>query len=889
MVSAVVSVIVLGTHQSFEENEMHARMERFHDALNNSVFSLGNTVEDYAVWDASAQFAEGNYPEFVEAELSNESFQKMGIDIIGYYDLNGKPLFQKDFSVPPDSPDQINPETRIYMPPFDPVGDNVLSWSSDRKGIIFSHNNLSGILVYHPIVYHSMNRSPVGTIVMGRYFTENLLDELSVVLKKRVQLVQSGSVHKISPGNHPISGSEILVTTLNDSAISASLQLEDPVSNDRITFITVSSRDIYQQGLSTLATFLVLNALVMIVFTILTIIGLSYYLKHADDAHRLASEKDKSYQQIINDLEDAYFKADVDGILEEVSPSAVKMLGYSHRDELIGIRISDLFQNPDERSGLRAILFDEYQIQNHTIALKRKDGSLIFTSIHAHLISTDDGIITGMEGIVHDQTEAILIGKDKSERQSVYRLIFDSANIGLFQSTPEGRFLSVNPAFVSMLGYASPEQLRHELINNPNNLFQDSNDGDLAVEFLLQNGSIENWEIQLDKRDRTPIWLNINAVLIRDINEQPMAFFGTAIDITERKNVENELKDSQQKFKSLFYLSPIAIMVYDHQGLLVDANSMAISIFGVSDESMLSSGKLFTHPLLNISDRVKISRGISIDSDITLDYDHERSQYQFPSSRSGTGHLRIMVSPIPHPSDSDIGWYLAQVIDETERKKAEIANVVNELKYRRVFAHVSHGLILFELLADGEPGQILDMNPKAEELIQRTLNDALADVDLVQNYLDISGSYLGISRHTETGEVCTREMELQISGGGYVPVFVTFVLFRIADKKVGLAVIEDITQKKKYEEERIRMIQQIEKNLAELAILNDGIRNPLTVIMLIVDELDEAIANPVLAQIRAIDHLIDTLDKRWLESEKILQFLRKHNHAHLDMSTNDTM
>ncbi|MDD1729756.1 MAG: PAS domain S-box protein, partial [Methanospirillum sp.] len=347
-------------------------------------------------------------------------------------------------------------------------------------------------------------------------------------------------------------------------------------------------------------------------------------------------------------------------------------------------------------------------------------------------------------------------------------------------------------------------------------------------------------------------------------------------------------KESQQKFKSLFYLSPIAIMVYDHQGLLADANSAAISIFGQSDESMLSSGKLFTHPLLNISDRVKISRGISIDSDISLDYDHERSQYQFPSSRSGTGHLRVMVSPISHPSNAEIGWYLAQVIDETERKKAEIANVVNELKYRSVFANVSHGLILFELLADGETGPILDMNPKAEELIQRTLSDALADADLVQNYLDISGSNLGISRHTETGEVCTREMALQIYGGGYIPVFVTFVLFRIADKKVGLAVVEDITQKKKYEEERVRMIQQIEKNLAELAILNDGIRNPLTVIMLIVDELDEKIANPVLTQIRIIDHLIDTLDKRWLESEKILQFLRKHHHAHLDLSNNDT-
>ena len=110
------------------------------------------------------------------------------------------------------------------------------------------------------------------------------------------------------------------------------------------------------------------------------------------------------------------------------------------------------------------------------------------------------------------------------------------------------------------------------------------------------------------------------------------------------------------------------------------------------------------------------------------------------------------------------------------------------------------------------------------------------------------------------------------------PVQVTLDTFYLGQKMVGLAIVEDITEKRRYEEEKIRLIAQIEKNLAELAILNDGIRNPLTIIMMLMENLDKDIADQVIRQIRAIDVLINQLDKRWLESDKILKYLQKHSH-----------
>ena len=86
----------------------------------------------------------------------------------------------------------------------------------------------------------------------------------------------------------------------------------------------------------------------------------------------------------------------------------------------------------------------------------------------------------------------------------------------------------------------------------------------------------------------------------------------------------------------------------------------------------------------------------------------------------------------------------------------------------------------------------------------------------------------------------------------------------------------DIHERKKVEEENARALEQIEKNLAELSILNDGIRNPLTIIESLTEDqpVDTGL---IIKQIRAIDDLIKTLDQRWMDSDKILTYLRKHH------------
>jgi PAS domain S-box-containing protein len=91
---------------------------------------------------------------------------------------------------------------------------------------------------------------------------------------------------------------------------------------------------------------------------------------------------------------------------------------------------------------------------------------------------------------------------------------------------------------------------------------------------------------------------------------------------------------------------------------------------------------------------------------------------------------------------------------------------------------------------------------------------------------------------------------------------------------MGVAI--DVTLQKRLEQEQKRLLRQLENNLVELSLLNDKIRNPLTIISSLVAMHAPGIEDPVQHAIRDIDGIIDNLDLRWMESEKTLRFLRRH-------------
>lgn len=132
----------------------------------------------------------------------------------------------------------------------------------------------------------------------------------------------------------------------------------------------------------------------------------------------------------------------------------------------------------------------------------------------------------------------------RKQAEAKYRSIFENAVEGIFQISPDGHYIRVNPAFAKILGFSSPEVLMESEIAI-REIFADSQQFYTMIQLLDNNHSISNFEAQLYRHDQSLIWILANARAIFDAKQQHILYYeGSIIDITSLKETEAKLRYS---------------------------------------------------------------------------------------------------------------------------------------------------------------------------------------------------------------------------------------------------------------------------------------------------------------------------------------------------------
>jgi PAS domain S-box-containing protein len=152
-------------------------------------------------------------------------------------------------------------------------------------------------------------------------------------------------------------------------------------------------------------------------------------------------------------------------------------------------------------------------------------------------------------GFNTDITERKKAEEKLNESEEKYRSIFENAVEGIFQSTPEGRLLSINPSFARMTGYASPEEMIESITDLRFQAYVNPGDREQFVRLIAEHGIVEGYEIQHYRKDGSIIWVSINARCVYDDNGVLIYYEGTFEDITKRKLAEEELQNTMEKLR----------------------------------------------------------------------------------------------------------------------------------------------------------------------------------------------------------------------------------------------------------------------------------------------------------------------------------------------------
>lgn len=342
-----------------------------------------------------------------------------------------------------------------------------------------------------------------------------------------------------------------------------------------------------------------------------------------------------------------------------------------------------------------------------------------------------------------------------------YRSIFENAISGIFQVTPEGHYLSANPALARIYGYSSPEALIAGLTELNQKVYVDSNWRADFTRLMHQYGAVSNFESQVYRQDGRAIWISENTRAVRDAKGVLLYYEGSIADITERKQAEEKLQQSEQKLRQVIDLVPHFIFAKNIDGQFILVNQAIAEAYNTSVDKMLNmKDEDFAKSLEESRQSREEERQII----------HSGQPKHIPEQviTDGNGNVRILqTTRIPFfVAGSATPAILGIAIDITERKRVEQELIESEAAIRALYEVTASGHLDFDqclerLLAMGRRQFGLEIG-----VLARVEGDAY-EVMATQlpNNLNARGAILSL-RQTYCHETLQSEKPLYIVSAG---------------------------------------------------------------------------------------------------------------------------
>ena len=593
---------------------------------------------------------------------------------------------------------------------------------------------------------------------------------------------------------------------------------------------------------------------------------------------------------ILENIVDVVLIVDFDGTIKFVSPSIEFISGY-RPEEVTGRHILE-FAHPDDYEKLiksiSRLAEEPGMAARAEFRARSKDG----TWKHFEAIGRGLGDISGIEGImanIRDITE-------RKKLEELYSTVIQ--NTGTAMLLLEGFKVSfANRQAEAVLG--DVKDIRNVILEEDLERVLEK----IRILEVEPSKSPESFEARIRDKEGNVRYAVITVSIISGTGSKIVSI----LDVTELKEVERKMKESEERYRTLFKKSRDAIMITGMDGRIIDCNDAALKLVGMEKADV--TGKSLVE--LNLVDKEDIPYLMEL---------------LFRGAREETGMMEIKVR-----RENEIRWFevsstvlkqkerpyafLNIIRDVTERKRAE-EELIFTLERLKILHELDQGIIsgksFKEIALTGlqhmvkftgsDMGVLLTLDPEKRNLVplavhppQVSCKEFIPSAHMRGFDALMRGEIVGVANLLELDDFAEPEKFMLKAGiRSYIQ-----IPLKVRDEIIGILLLtskktrafervseflKEISdqlaialQEARLFDMRLESIKQIERNIEQFAILVDHIRNPLAAIAGIAETVvkDRRVAEKIQYQIERIRRVMERLDRGWGQSERIREFLKR--------------
>jgi PAS domain S-box-containing protein len=316
-------------------------------------------------------------------------------------------------------------------------------------------------------------------------------------------------------------------------------------------------------------------------------ISLSAKIYESDRAKDMAEERLMLQSKALESAANSIVILDREGNIIWCNPAFLYLTGYE-LNEVIGNNPRFLKSGKHDKVFYKNLWSTvlKGRVWSGEIINKKKDGNLYYEEMMiTPVIDSELNKITHFIAIKQDITLRKDMEDELFESEKRFRGLFENATMGIYRSLLDGDIIIANNALIEMLGFDSFEELRNR--DSSTTGYVNPNQRDEFINKLKETGNIIGFESEWRKKDGSTIFIRETSRLDHDENGE-LIFEGTVEDITLSKLAEAELRESEDRLRTVFDNLNDAIIIHDINGRVVKVNNKVLDLYNISMEHALS-------------------------------------------------------------------------------------------------------------------------------------------------------------------------------------------------------------------------------------------------------------------------------------------------------------